>query len=338
MSDTTIGISSTANTGFTVAHTRSQSRTVAHSHSYSRAQPGAVASSFISLGTWQFEVPLQVKIPTFLFSVAKSFGSKSNILKELTIFYKLAAGIYACIEIDNNISNTLKFDIRKFNNINKKSFHFIKLLLGPFLSSLFTHGWDCGTGVFELIGCQSLYPGFALPTFVNNNSKQIASKQECSTLSISFIIIDFKITVIRYGIPNTDYSIAHRQYHIPNTNYGISHHQYHIPNTNYGISHHQYHIPNTNYSISHHQYGIPNTNYSISHHHSRTPTSPHTSLISTTQSPLTLSPKTAHHQHPITQVAPVVQWQQLANNLLPGYNCEWRRAMKGAFGDQHCIT
>ena len=36
-----------------------------------------------------------------------------------------------------------------------------------FFSSI---GWQCGTGVFRLIGCQSPSPGFALPIFFNNNN------------------------------------------------------------------------------------------------------------------------------------------------------------------------
>ena len=36
-------------------------------------------------------------------------------------------------------------------------------------------GWQCGTGVFGLIGCQSPSPGLALPIFLNNdnNNNQI---------------------------------------------------------------------------------------------------------------------------------------------------------------------
>ena len=36
-----------------------------------------------------------------------------------------------------------------------------------FFSSI---GWQCGAGVFELIGCQSPSPGLALPIFINNNN------------------------------------------------------------------------------------------------------------------------------------------------------------------------
>ena len=39
----------------------------------------------------------------------------------------------------------------------------------PFLS-FSSIGWQCGAGVFGLIGCQSPSPGLALPTFFNNNN------------------------------------------------------------------------------------------------------------------------------------------------------------------------
>ena len=47
----------------------------------------------------------------------------------------------------------------------------------PYVSLLFflSMGWYYGTEIFGLMGCQSLHPGLALPTFFNNNNKHIAS-------------------------------------------------------------------------------------------------------------------------------------------------------------------
>ena len=46
-----------------------------------------------------------------------------------------------------------------------------------FLLSL---GWYCGAGIFGLIGCISLSPSLALPTFFHNNNNQ--SDDPCSTI------------------------------------------------------------------------------------------------------------------------------------------------------------
>ena len=46
----------------------------------------------------------------------------------------------------------------------------------PFPSFILWIGY-CGTGVFELIGCYSLSPSLALPTFFNNNNNSSVSCQ-----------------------------------------------------------------------------------------------------------------------------------------------------------------
>ena len=46
-------------------------------------------------------------------------------------------------------------------------------------------GWNCGARVFGLIGCRSLSPSLALPTFCNNDNN---IKLECSKFIIKIIV------------------------------------------------------------------------------------------------------------------------------------------------------
>ena len=57
---------------------------------------------------------------------------------------------------------------------------YVQIYLSPFFLGI---GWYCGAGDFGLIGCKSLTPSLALPTFFNKlNPYIIKMKKHCLRL------------------------------------------------------------------------------------------------------------------------------------------------------------
>ena len=95
------------------------------------------------------------------------------------------------VSLQNDLVDPI-FDFVRLVGFKSRSNAFLLAqLLSPFLSNYFPFlffssiGWQCGAGVFGLIGCQSPSPGLALPIFLNINNNKfmciLLTKQPVST-------------------------------------------------------------------------------------------------------------------------------------------------------------
>ena len=77
------------------------------------------------------------------------------------------------------------------------------------LLSFIVFGWYCGAGVFGLMGCQSVCPGQAMPTFLNNNTNlNYPFRMLCYVRAVSAQGSVSRVQVMGYG--SRTGSVVHR--------------------------------------------------------------------------------------------------------------------------------